>query len=285
VRDDGIVEALTLGEGDVLASFEKLSSGRVLIAVPTGRFKLSVDVHDGVIPAQSVVDARVEVLSGARDVRAVTNSWSSITRLYGVPRDVDIRVSKDGYTSVTQRLRLDRLSTLVHVSLVPSIDRPTLTGLYRMTVASAACADGSELPDVARTREYEAHVWEPGGKVSVRLDGADLVPKVCASGGCFGGDGLSFHGVVQALDAVLTLAAYDPGWDWDDWLYPSVVERLPDGVLLSFSGLALLRPTRDGFDGTLDGSIDLFRTSSLAASGVTPSASCRSSRHRLTFRR
>jgi hypothetical protein len=206
--------------------------------------------------------------------------------LYGVPADVQLRLTKDGYAPRVESLRLDRHGALF-LQLFPSGSRLDLPGQYHLTITSGACADNGQLPDVVRTRTYTARLWNAGLKIHVGLSGADFAVEWCDA--CAETRGNGFMGQTQALDARFTLLAYQPPqegatiWDGDRGSFPNVAERLADGTFLTISGNAIVAPSADGYAGFLDGSIAIYDSLNQLERPGRVLASCQSSAHRFTL--
>ena len=178
-------------------------------------------------------------------------------------------------------MHVDHNGTLVRVQLFPLTGRLSLPGAYQLTINSASCSDGGVLPEAVRTRTYWARIWNAGAKVIVELDGADFALGWCPI--CQETRGHRFTGQPEALAARFTLDEYGPPILGYDGHYPNVVERLPDGTLLTVSGHAVVLPTSEGLSGTLDGLIAIYRTFDLETTTSLPVVSCRSSAHRFTL--
>jgi hypothetical protein len=88
-----------------------------------------------------------------------------------------------------------------------------------------------------------------GAKVVVQLDDVNFAVQWCPI--CQENRGNGFGGQSEALGGRFTLADYSPPQDWNDGVYPNVVERLPDGRLLVMAGHSIVAATPDGFTGTL----------------------------------
>jgi hypothetical protein len=281
VTAPGTIAARSNGDASVQAGFEGWMGGKEVLVVPAGRYRMRVSVADGLVPVSPIFDARVEVISGPAAGLAAATKWDGAATLYGVPADVEIRVAKDGYEPVVRSVHVENNSNWVSVNLFASGGRPAITGTYRLTISSGSCSGDGRLPDAARTRTYTAAIWEPGGKVKVQLSGANFVPKECAH--CMGADGNGFSGLNQALDVLFTLTEYSPPYDYGDGFHPSVAERLADGTVLVASGRAIVTPAPDGFSGTLDGSITIFRSLPLVSGEAVVLASCQSTSHGFTL--
>ena len=282
VTSPGVVAGRSNGEAEIRAAYANTSHGRRVVVVPSGQYVLRASVHDGQVPTSPIFAARVEVIGGPAAGLAATTDWYGLARLFGVPADVEVRVSKEGYESTVQSLRLST-GGQARIELSPSRSRADLSGSYHLTITSGSCSGDGALPEAATSRTYSASIWEPGGKVRVQLSGATFPSKVCPGTNCFGGDGSSFTGENQASETRFELREYVPDWDWNAGIYPDVAERLADGTLLTVSGRAIVTPSADGLSGTLDGSISIFDSLPLSGEGGRLLASCRSTSHRFTL--
>lgn len=286
VTGAGTVVARARGEAVVRARLANYAHPGVqsVIVLPAGRFKLSMVVTEDQVSAP-IFDVRIEVASGPEAGLAVSTDWSGRAVLFGVPADVQLRLTKEGYASTVHSVPLDG-HRLIYLQLFPSGGRLDLPGRYQLTIASGPCAAGN-LPDAVKTRTYTARMWNAGLGINVDLSGADFAVEWCPL--CFETRGNRFMGQTQALDARFTLFEYGPPEDdatpYEGGLgyYPSLAERLPDGTFLSIAGRAIVAPTADGFAGSLDGSIAVYDSLSQVERAGRVLASCRSSAHRFTL--
>ena len=288
VTGQGLVTARSAGEAQVRADFGNagnLAQGRTVLAVPAGRFKFIVTVTEDQVTAP-ILDARVEVISELGGLSGTT-SWDGIVKLYGVPSDFQLRVTKDGYEPLVKTIHLDRQNCCaVRLQMVPTGERIDLRGQYQLTISSGSCTSGGGLPDAVQTRTYTARIWNAGLKVHVQLADADFAVEWCPA--CNESRGDRFVGQHQVLDGRFTLTEYGPPEEgagpWDSQgTYPDVAERLPDGRLLSISGHAIVTPTAQGFSGALDGSIAIYDSLPLLYTAGRVIASCRSAAHQFTL--
>jgi hypothetical protein len=283
VSASGSVSARSNGTAQVRAAFGLLSNGRDVVVVPAGTFRLSVHVGDEQ-PGVSVYGVRVEVISGPAAGLSSTTDWNGVAVLYGVPQDVQVRFSKDGYAPVTRNIHLANNFSSAEVQLMPSQNRLDLAGHYQLTISSGACdvAEGS-FPDALKNRTYTARLWNSGLRINAELSGADFAVEWCPI--CQENRGNRFTGWTQAQDARFTLAEYEIPWDWNAGIYPNVVERVSTGLLLTISGHAIVSPTSNGFAGTLEGTFAIYSAFDLTYTGTYPIASCRSSSHKFALAR
>jgi hypothetical protein len=282
VTATGAMTTHVVGLADVIATLGTLSHSREVVVVPEGRYLVKAFVNEDQVTAM-IYDVRVEVVSGPAAGLAATTDWNGMALLYGVPADAQLRFTKDGYDPVVDSVRVDHNWFEVRVPLASSSARPNLPGGYQLTINSGPCVDGTVLPDQVRTRVYGARIWNAGAKVMVELDGANFALQWCPI--CHETRGNRFTGQAEVLDARFTLDQYSPPSDWNDGVYPNVVEQLPDGRLLAIAGHAIVAPTPDGFAGTLDGSIAIYGSLSLGSGASVPAASCQSSSHQFVLRK
>jgi hypothetical protein len=278
----GAVVARANGNAQVIAAFGPTSNSRAVVVVPAGRFRLQASVMDDQ-PGVAVYGARVEVVSGPAAGLATTTDWGGRATLYGVVEDTELRFSKDGYEPLTQHIHVVNNFGFVHVQLYPVGERLDLAGQYRLTISSGPCAGDGVFPDELKIRSYTARLWNAGLRIMAELSGADFAVARCPV--CGENRGNFFTGSTQMQDATFSLIEYGVPTDWNDGIYPNVVERLPDGRLLTIGGHAVVTPTAEGYAGMLDGSFAICGTLDLTFEGSTPIASCRSASHRFTLAR
>jgi hypothetical protein len=287
VTDTGTAVARAVGDVELRAKVSDLCTAVTQVAVlPAGRFVLQAHVLDEQV-TMSVLGVRVEVISGPVSGMSATTDWNGSAKLLGVPQDVELRFSKDGYEPIVQSVHFEGIRRFVRVQMTAS-NRVDLAGKYQLTISSGSCEGDGAVPDAARTRTYTARMWNAGLQIQVELSGASFALGQCLMPGmarCSAKTGNAFTGQTQARDARFTLVGYSPAWDWNDGIYPDLVESIPGVGLLTISGNAHVTPTADGFSGTLDGAFEIY--DSLSVDTTTGQgrvlASCRSSGHRFTL--
>lgn len=290
VTEQGLATGRAIGDVDVQATFsEHCVTGRQVAVLPAGRFLVWANVTEEQITAP-ILGVRVEVMSGPAAGLTATTNWDGGAKLIGVPQDADLRFTKDGYAPIVQSVHIDRQRQSVRVQMLASPGRLDLAGKYQLSISSGPCAGGDALPEAAKARTYTARMWNAGLKIQVELSGASFALDRCLMPGmtrCSAPTGNVFTGQTQARDARFTLVEYSPAFDWNDGIYPDVVESIPGVGLLTISGNALVAPTPEGFSGTLDGTFAIYDHLSVhAANGQgRVLASCRSAAHRFTLAR
>jgi hypothetical protein len=222
-------------------------------------------------PMTPVFGARVEVAGMA----AAVTDYEGRYRLLGVPAAADVRVTRDGYQPLVQGLRLHGHATQnFHLAL--SGMRLDLGGPYTLTI-DTTCE--TPLPPDIRQRRYAAFLTQNGPKVDVVLTESERFTLNAV------GRGDRFSGRVDAAGATFDVGqgfyAYYGRYDPHD--YPNVVERLPDGYILTVDGTAVTRGSAAGLSGDLQG----FVTSYASGFPFSPqvSRSCYSLNHRFTLMR
>jgi hypothetical protein len=246
---NGVVTAQPrVGEAFVRAqafSGRSASFGQMeVIIVPTGTFRLTGTVTDGNSSSFRVPNALVEVTPGP--ISTTTDSQGQF-RLYGVPPDVDVKVTAAGYATVNQSLRLTSHSS-ISVPLTPSGPRMMLSGPYLVEVDTAGGC--TSLPAALQQRSYDADVTTTGSLVEVAL----TEPRFRINGT---NRGNKFIGRATATGVIFTLdyyGSYYYGY-YGPAAYPNVAERLSDNTILVVEGTANTSGNSSKVSGLLDGGI------------------------------
>ena len=206
-------------------------ASRDIVVVPDGTYRLVGVVRDAENPAFPIEGAIVEANPGS--VTATTNAEGGY-RLYGVPTDAVIRVSKPGYATVAQPVQLSAHGTQ-NFELGLSGSRPVLDGGYTVTMDMAAgCTHGGALSTDLRRRVYEATVTQAGPLVEVVL----TEPRFRTNGI---NRGNRFSGYADPTGIRFNLDSYDSYYYYvGPTRYPSVAEILSDGKFLVPGGQAFV---------------------------------------------
>jgi hypothetical protein len=278
----GLATARSNGAGAVTAAFGTLSLRHDVLVLPTGLYMLRMMVTEEDM-SEHLDNVRVAVVSGPAAGLATTTAWDGTATLLGVPQDAQIGFTKDGYQPVVQSVHLDGNGGSIVAQLIPSAGRLNLAGQYQLTLSGGNCSGDGVFPEAAKTRTYAASIQNAPTYGSfgliVNLSGANFALGTCP---LCGGEtrGNFFGGQTEVADGRFTLVAYAGPADWNDGIYPNVVEKLADGSLLTISGQAIVTPTPNGFAGTLDGAFGIYRdfvTGGSGGSGSQAVATCRSS--------
>ena len=266
ISPDGGVTALKLGHTFVHAQSDWLTSGREVIVLPDGTFRLAGQVFEDDAPSEGVVGAIVEADGVPRFMTALGGHYV----FYGVGSHTRIRVSKLGY--VTKELILDLSDHHTqNFTLALAQPRHMVAGTYRMTVeASPACR--GQIPDTVTTRHYAAEITQDGPLIRAVLTGARFQKE---SGNA------AIWGRVDPTGFFLDLK-YAPPYSWYDEFW-ELVEVIDDATYFVVLGRAALVPASTGYTGSLNGSFEIHQG---PPRGDTPPQSrCSSSSHRLTLTR
>jgi hypothetical protein len=224
---------------------------REVIVVPDGTFRVIGRITDAVTPSVPIAGARVEVVAGAAGLAATTDDGGQY-RLYGVPPDASIAVTKFGFETQIVRLPSAAHQTLnfqIRFSSAP----PNMAGTYRLTIAAETCPGSSLLPTELRERNYTATILQTGPSLTVVLSGATFQRNGPV-------DRNTFFGTIDSSGAVFTLANkyaytfYGPQ-------IPDIVEVLPDSSFLIVEGRTVTLLTATGVTGTFNGSLSRYSPS------------------------
>ena len=207
-------------------------ASRDIVVLPDGSYRLVGVVRDAENPAFPLAGVTVEATPGS--VSATTNSEGGY-RLYGVPAEAVIRVSKSGYVTVAQPVQLSAHGTQ-NFELGQDGSRAVLDGNYTLTLDMVAgCTRGGSLSADLRRRVYEATVTQSGPLVEVVLTEP-----------CFRTNrtnrGNRFSGYADSAGVRFNLEPYDSYYypSYGPNVYPSVAETLSNGTFLVPEGQAFV---------------------------------------------
>ena len=252
VTQTGIVTAIaSQGEANITAQWrvnnnDVRSVTREVIIQPTGTFRLMGTVFEDGFSSIQVEGARVEVLPGSPF--AIANAVGQY-RLYGLPPEVEVRVSADGYETRTFSLQLSG-NTFRSFALPLTAGRPLFNGSYTLFIDAVTCPPSfaPPLPSELQHRAYEAELTQTGTQIRVKLVGGQFRTDSQNKGD-------NFTGFVVAGGARFFLDSYAQ-FDYygsTGISYPSVAERLPDGRYLVPDGEIRLTGAPDsGLSGTFN---------------------------------
>ena len=221
-------------------------SNKEFVVVPEGTFRMVGTIVEADYPSIPVLGARISVSPGGV---SYTTGFDGSYRLYGVPSDATVSVTKTGYTSTVQAIRLTEHSTR-NFSLALIGTRVMISGPYRLTIDTAgSCIGGPPLSAALMRRTYDATVTQNGPDITVQLTEARFRLNGSNRGNRFTGragtDGVTF--VIDGFDAYYYYYGLAP--------YPSIAERLSDATILVPQGTIFATGSADGFSGALNGSI------------------------------
>jgi hypothetical protein len=173
IASPGLVAAVTVGEGSISISYQGRSAFLNIVSLPAGTGILAGHITQAGLP---VVGATIQVVGGPYAGRSTTSDGSGFYRFYGIVGDLQIRVSKDGYTDLTKVITVSPFATprrdqTLDFDMSLAGTPVALAGTYLVTLrASAAC--GGKLPSDAMVRNYTAMITQVGERLTVALGGA-----------------------------------------------------------------------------------------------------------------
>jgi hypothetical protein len=229
ITSTGEATALSmLGQANLLVTASQTGSLEVVV-VPTGTYRVTGRVMDGVLPSTPVANARIDVTGGLSTTTLTDGSF----RLFGVPREADVRVTGDGYDAFEQHLTLTSHSTH-DFRLMPNLGGRPFDGEYTLVV-EAGCSGPNVIPDDLRRRTYEASMRNDGGRLEVLLTESRFATA-----------GNRFWGWIRPNGATFYIDNYYTPT-------PELKEVLPDGSMLIIEGLAVTTGSGDSLSGPLEG--------------------------------
>jgi hypothetical protein len=269
VSPAGLVTALAPGDARVTGHTDRSSTTSLLVVVPDGTFRVVGRVFEEAAPEVSIGGARVEAEGGP----AAVTDFEGRFRLFGVPPQARLRVTKPGYAIRELLLGLSDHHT-ENVPLAAEGPGRDYTGRYQLSFEAAAdCRDA--LPDALRTRRYSAAVTQVGSEVRLVLGGAHFLDN-----------GAVLYNVVRGRvnngGNSLDLDMFSLGHCEVPLNY--LVEVI-DGKYLEIEGRATLSRTGTGLSGTLSGSLQLLEHPQCQGHPFTALGSCQSRSHRITLTR
>ena len=271
----GRFNGVAAGDARVFANLAGANATKEVVVVPSGTFRLAGLVTEADAVASPIVDATVSVVGGSGSGLSTTTGSDGRYRLYGVGGDVRVRVSKDGYEPFDQPHQVVD-HAIVNAQLRLVTPRRDLSGIYTLTVAAADDCR-LDLSEQLRVRNYTAAVTMTGNQLDVRLEGAMFAVSKS-------GRGSGFRGLSEPNGILFTLTAYNAdGYFYYNVNYGDMVEQLTDTSFLIVSGRVTAVESASGFGGTLDGAMTVY--SGVLSYYPKVAMECKSSNHRITFRR
>jgi hypothetical protein len=233
-------------------------SNKEFVVLPEGTFRMVGTIVEADYPSIPVLGARISVSPGGL---SYITSFDGSYRLYGVPADAVVSITKAGYTSTAQAIRLTGHSTQ-NFSLAIIGSRVMISGPYRLTIdTTGSCIGGSPLSAALMRRTYDATVTQNGPDVTVLLTEARFRLNSQNRGnrvnGRAGSDGVTFF--IDGFDPYYYYYGFSP--------YPSIAERLSDATILVPQGEVFATGSAGTFSGALNGSVSQW-TSQFPFSGL-----------------
>jgi hypothetical protein len=236
ISNSGVATARNVTGETVISVRTSVSAAKEVFVLPAGTFRLIGRVGDADVANLPIPGARVEVPDGP----SATTDNTGLFRLYGVPGDGEIRISRDGYLTKTERVQLSANGTRnFTISLDGSIGN--LSGNYTLTVEAAANCPNTTRPlaQDLRRRSYEASIRQNGSRLEVFVNDPRMV-------------GNQFSGNVTPTGATFTV-----DWGYYD-IYSQLAERMEDGAYLSIWGNAFTTNSSGNLSGTFNGGFEHF---------------------------
>ena len=225
------------GETLVTASSSQISARANVIVIAPGTFRLTGRVVEF---GAAVKDATVAVTSGIGTGLSTQTTLNGDYRLYGVAGEIQVTVTKDGYTPLVQTLMVAQ-ETLADFEIAQTTSL-NLAGTYSMTIdASAGCQYGAGLPDDLKKRTYAATITQTGPLFRVELSGANFIDN--------NGLGHGFSGRAQA-----GLISFDIG-DGYYTPYPDIIESLGGNQAFVITGSGTMSQSGTDWAGLLSGEL------------------------------
>jgi hypothetical protein len=276
VTAPGVVSAGTnTGEAMLSAAYSGLMSTREVILVPEGTFRFIGTVTDTMAPGGPIEAVRVQVISGTGQGLQFQTDHDGTFRLYGVAGMLELRFSKLGYETRNEHFQVTDHERR-NVDLRRLFDVPDVSGTYTMTIAAADTC-GTSLPAEAMSRKYSAVLTQVGWTLTVKAGGATFA-KI---NGWFPADTIR-DGTVDTQRVRLVFGTLGCG----GYYYgcgPSILEQVSTTRFFLPSGQATLEISPTRLAGELDGTIEVH--DGPETPNLVRVASCRSTRHTITFSR
>lgn len=274
VAGAGLVTGRRAAAAVLTAIYGGMTSTREVIFVPDGTFRLKGVVTDPRPPSGPVNFAAVEVVAGTgRGLRSFTGEDGQF-QLFGVAGDIELRITLFGYQTRSEQVTVSEHSSRT-IDLFPLVDAPDVSGSYTLTIAAADICSGA-LPADAMVRRYSATVRQVGPALTVTVGGATFG----RINGWFASvirDGRVQQNSVQLSFGTLGCYGYYYGCG------PSILEQIGTNRFFLPTGTAVLPISPNALRGEINGTIEVHEGNNIP--GVVRTASCKSSRHDITFTR
>jgi hypothetical protein len=265
--DKGVATGLSVGES-IIRAISITGAAREIIVTPDGTFRLVGRVGEADSPNTSIAGARIEI-TGAPGPSTTTDLVGQY-RLYGVPANPQLRVSKNGYVPRVENLTLtDHQSQ--NFTLAWATPRPDVSGTYTLTITLAERCRSS-YPEVTFSRTYTAVVAQYGSTLTVTLSGATL------------GNGEQFRGRMEPGQIVFSVDNADYYYYFQGRL-PGIVEQIdPTLYFMVLGSVAITNATPNRLSGLLNGTI-MTKNRDPRQGGYTPDRSCEAPDHQFALSR
>ncbi len=234
ISRDGVATALQVGDSLVTGRTGFREARSEVVVVPDGTFRVVGQVVEQRSPTLPVGGVLVQAESGASDLTDLDGRY----RLYGVPAQLRLLFSKNGYATKELSLLIsDHHSQAVALEL--DGPRADFAGTYQLTV-DAASACRTQLPEAVHTRQYAATISQSGTDLRIRLSGANFVSAALAAR-------------IEQSAIVLDFINYPYQYGHCENPYVQFVEKIDEATYFMIHGLARLASIDGGFAGALRG--------------------------------
>ncbi|HEX5215000.1 MAG TPA: carboxypeptidase-like regulatory domain-containing protein [Vicinamibacterales bacterium] len=238
----GRFRAVANGEATFSARYSNRNISREIVVVPDGTFRVTGRIveDDGVSP---VPNAHIRVRDADETGPQTDADESGYYRLYGVKRNVDLVVTRPGYTDTERKnLTIDRHTT-VNIQIPLAGPRMRVEGTYTATFNWSNCS--TAFPADLRQRVYTAVVKQSDALIEVRFIEPSFVHNSANRGDLMEG---RVTGTGMSLFADNGYYYYYYGGAGSA---PSLIELLPDNRRLMSWGTAVLTQSGNRFSGAL----------------------------------
>jgi hypothetical protein len=242
ITQEGLATAQSqTGEAIISVKAANRASKEVLV-LPANTFRLVGVVTDADETTVVVPGAKVEVTGGPF---TTTNDLGQF-RLYGVPPEAEIRVTRDGYRPVEERVQLTTHAARNFRIGVDGSARD-FSGTYTLVVtALSPCSSGARpLKPELQQRSYQATIDQSSARLTVRLDENRFPPHP-------GMPTNRFTGYVTPTGAEFTMGATSYYY-YDAEPAANITELLPDGSRLLIHGSVTTTGSPAGLSGPFTG--------------------------------
>ena len=245
----GRISAIAVGDTFLDARYSNRNTSREIIIVPDGTFRVTGRIleEDGVTP---VANAHIRVRDADAAGPQTDADVSGYYRLYGVKRNIDLVVTREGYVDTERKnLTIDR-HTAVNIVLPLMGPRLKVDGTYTVTFDWSNCASG--FPTDLRHRVYSAVIKQSEAEIEVRFTEPGFVHNTANRGDLMEGR-VGPSGMYLFADSGYYYAYYGAASS------PFLTELLPGDLRLVTWGSAFLTQSGNRFSGAMDGGAWVYR--------------------------
>ncbi len=244
----GRFKGVATGETTINASYNRQLTGRSIIVVPDGTFRVTgrVTEDDGVTP---IPNAHIRVRDADGTGPQTDADGAGYYRLYGVKPEVDFVVTRAGYVDTELKHKMIGDHATVNIQMPLAGARLQVEGTYTAAFNWSNC--GASFPAELRQRVYIAVVKQAGSQIEVRFTEPEFVHNSANRGDLMTGrvDPAGIHVFADSGYYYWYGAAYSP----------FLTELLPDNYRLVSWGEAYLIQSGNRFSGAMQGGASHYR--------------------------